>query len=271
MSISANSLLVKQLIEFGLSEKEAKLYLALLELEVASVSEVAKTANINRSSTYVVLESLKSKGLVGISEDKKIQQYIAISPEMLLQEAKDRANKAEEMKNNISNIVPELKALFKDTKQKPKIKVYEGKEAVKQIYYDISALRPYPDNPNIKVYEDPEGYINVLPGFIEKDYKERKKLGIKMYAIHPDTKESKEVIRRHRALGSKDEIIQIQKKKFMSEKRFVNLTICGDEIWFDSLQDNYCINITKKEIANTLRHLYNLAWEQAKLLGKKDK
>jgi len=271
MSTSSNSLLVKQLIEFGLSEKEAKLYLALLELEIASVSELAKTANINRSSTYVVLESLKNKGLVGVSEDKKVQRYIAISPEMLLQEAKDRANKAEEMKNNISNIVPELKALFKDTKQKPKIKVYEGKEAVKQIYYDISALSPYPNVPEIKVYEDPGGYINILPDFTKKDYEQRKKRKIKMYGIYPDTKESKEVIRQYRTLGSKDEIVQIPKKKFMSEKQFANMTICGDEVWFDSLQDSYCISISKKEIANTLRHLYNLAWEQAKLLGRKDK
>src|SRR3989344_3615135 len=185
MTSKLNNLILKSLIEFGLSEKEAKVYLALLELEVAQVSEIAKSANINRSSTYVVLEALKSKGLVSTSEDKKVQQYVAISPEMLLQEAKDRANKAEEMKNNISNIVPELKALFKDTKQKPKIKVYEGKEAVKQIYYDISALSPYPNVPEIKVYEDPGGYINILPDFTKKDYEQRKKRKIKMYGIYP--------------------------------------------------------------------------------------
>ncbi len=86
MSISTNSLIVKQLIEFGLSEKEAKTYLALLELEVATVSEVSKTANINRSSAYVVLESLKKKGLAGISDDKNIRRYIAASPDLLFRE-----------------------------------------------------------------------------------------------------------------------------------------------------------------------------------------
>lgn len=44
MSVSTNNLLVKQLIEFGLSEKEARVYLALLELEIAAVSETTKTA-----------------------------------------------------------------------------------------------------------------------------------------------------------------------------------------------------------------------------------
>ena len=92
------------------------MYLALLELEVATVNETAKTANINRSSTYVVLESLKKKGLVSTLEDKRIQRYVATPPEMLLQEAKDKAQKAEEIKNKISDIIPELKALYKGTK-----------------------------------------------------------------------------------------------------------------------------------------------------------
>ena len=46
---------------FGLSEKEAKIYLALLELEAATVFETAKQSGINRSSAYVVLEALQKK------------------------------------------------------------------------------------------------------------------------------------------------------------------------------------------------------------------
>src|SRR5581483_2129774 len=98
MSASNNNVLAKQLIEFGLSQKEAKVYLALLELEVGSVSEVAKSANINRSSTYVVLSSLKKKGLISTSEDKKIQMFVATPPEMLLLEAQEKAKQAESIK-----------------------------------------------------------------------------------------------------------------------------------------------------------------------------
>ncbi len=85
--------LLKQLQNFGLSEKEGKIYLALLELEMATVFEVAKQSGINRSSAYVVLEALKKKGLVGISDDKKVRKYIAASPETLLHSAKTAAQK----------------------------------------------------------------------------------------------------------------------------------------------------------------------------------
>ncbi len=123
MSKSPNSPLVESLIDYGLSKKEALVYLATLELEVAPAQEIAKTANINRSSTYVVLESLKKKGLVGTSDDKNVRRYLAASPEVLLRNAGDHAKKQEETKNKIENILPELKALHKDTQKKPKIRI----------------------------------------------------------------------------------------------------------------------------------------------------
>src|SRR5258708_129170 len=101
MSASGNNLLIKQLIEFGLGEKEARVYLALIELEVAAVSEIGETGNINRSSTYVVLDSLKKKGMVSTTGDKKVQRYFAISPDILLRESEDKAIKAENIKSRI--------------------------------------------------------------------------------------------------------------------------------------------------------------------------
>ena len=107
--MATNNVLIKDLIDFGLSEKEAEIYIALLELEVATVQEIAKKTGINRSSSYVVLESLKKKGLVGISEDKSIQQFFASSPEVLLRAASESAKKQSSMLERIENIVPELK------------------------------------------------------------------------------------------------------------------------------------------------------------------
>src|SRR5258705_13289394 len=101
-----NDHILKQLIAFGLSDKEAKIYLALLELELATVHEVAKQSGINRSSAYVVLESLKRKGFVGISEDKNVRQYVAASPETLLYSAKTAAKKQADLSHGVESIIP---------------------------------------------------------------------------------------------------------------------------------------------------------------------
>ena len=263
---------MKKLIDFGLSDKEANIYISLLELEIASVSNIAKHSNINRSSAYVVLESLKKKGLVGVSDDKKIQRYVASSPDILLRSAKESAEKQEKIKEAIESVIPELKSLYKDIKHKPIVKVFEGQEATKEAYYNISLLKTDPNVKEIRVYENPEGYINVLPkDWLDTDYKERMRLGLFMHSIYPKTLESTEVIKRYRAMGSKDELIQIPQNKFASSSKFANLTICGDEVWFDSLKDNYCINIKKQEIADTLRNLFDLGLEAARNLKRKDR
>ncbi len=254
-----SNLLIKQLIEFGLSEKEAKVYLALLELEVAAVSEIAKTANINRSSTYVVLSSLKKKGLVGTSEDKKVQRYIATSPEMLFREAEEKSQKAENIKNKISDIVPELKALHKDTKHKPIVRVYEGKQGL------INAFEDSLDNKEkiMRVYSSVEGVFKLLPEYFPNYVQRRIKLGIKMYGIHPNGKIEQHLIK----ISPKfDEPMLIPPKKY---KFPADLAIWDDKIGYMSSEKGCStILIESKEMADVMKNIFDLAYEEAKGLYK---
>jgi len=48
MSASDNNLLISNLIEFGLSDREAKIYISLLELEIATVNQIVKVSGICR-------------------------------------------------------------------------------------------------------------------------------------------------------------------------------------------------------------------------------
>ena len=72
-----------KLEKFGLSNKEAKVYLSLLELGTSVVSDVAKKSQINRSTAYVLLESLAKHGLVSISERKNVRLYTPAPPERI--------------------------------------------------------------------------------------------------------------------------------------------------------------------------------------------
>ena len=257
---------IETLMEFGLSEKEAQIYLALLELEVAGASEIAKKSGVNRSSVYVVIESLKKQGLVSESADKTTQKFVAASPELLLQKAKDTTKKQIEIKEKIATLVPELKALHKETKHKPKVMVYEGKEALKQAYFEPS---PAYFSGDLRVYENPADLIKYLPGFIEMDAMERKKRGVKMYAISPDTLGNRELKKRYKATKSPSEVILIPKKKFEFPRSPIDFAVYGDEISFASLKDSFCIIIKNQEIADTLKNIFDLALEEAGRLSKK--
>ena len=76
-------MLEKYLQEIGLSEKEAQMYLALLQVDSESIQELAKRTGINRTTVYPVLETLKKKGLVSEIQIGKKTYYSAASPERL--------------------------------------------------------------------------------------------------------------------------------------------------------------------------------------------
>src|SRR3989338_2618344 len=58
----------------GLTEKEAQVYLSLLELGRGTVSAVARKAVINRTSGYHLLDGLTGKGLASVSGKEPKQE-----------------------------------------------------------------------------------------------------------------------------------------------------------------------------------------------------
>ena len=59
-----SKVLVKILTEIGLNEKQAKVYLAVLELGGSKVTEIAALSKVHRVTVYDILKSLMEKGLV---------------------------------------------------------------------------------------------------------------------------------------------------------------------------------------------------------------
>lgn len=55
-----------RLQQLGLNEQQARAYLALLDLPLASVNELAKLSRVPRAKLYEVMEALNKKGLVDV-------------------------------------------------------------------------------------------------------------------------------------------------------------------------------------------------------------
>lgn len=251
-------LFYKELVNFGLSEKEAKIYIALLEMEIATVFEVAKHAGINRSSAYVVLEGLKKKGLVGISEDKKVRHYIASTPEILLHSATAKAKKHEDIKTGIESIIPELKALHKDTKHKPIVKVFEGKEGIINSFEDTLFSKEKKIRVVSSVGKFSQLLVNYIPGYVQR----RIKKGIRMYGIHPDT----EFERYLQKIDKFDEAILIPEKNYRAR---ADMAIYDDKIgYMTSENGGLSVSIEHKEMAEVMKSVFDLAYEEAKRLNK---
>ncbi len=113
---------IKQILkEYGLDDGEIVLYLASLKIGEAGMSELAREANIKRTSAYVIFEALEKKGLMGSFKMRAGLKFVATSPEFLLK-------KTEKQVEDIKNLLPQLNSLVKKSDQKPQITYYEGKQ-----------------------------------------------------------------------------------------------------------------------------------------------
>jgi len=257
MSASDNNLLVSSLVEFGLSDKEAKIYISLLELEIATVNQIAKASGINRSSAYVVLEALKKRGLVSISEDKNVQQYIPTSPSVLLKTAEALVNKQEQIKKNIDAIIPDLKALHKGTKQKPIVRGFEGKEGLVAQFEDSLV----PKEKLLRIASS----LKKLDGIISSDYiadyaKRRIQNNIKKFGIHPVDDFSSKLLKV--LPQSKDEQVLIPEKKFNFP---TDLALYDNKIaYMSEHHGGIGVIIESKEMSDVMKSIFDLAFEGAK-------
>ena len=109
---------LNKLKDFGLNSYEAKLWTALLSRGVATAGELSDIANVPRSRSYDVLESLERKGFVVMKLGKPIK-YIAVPPgeviERVKKKIKEEAKKQSQVIDGLKNgeVLDDLNVLFK--------------------------------------------------------------------------------------------------------------------------------------------------------------
>jgi sugar-specific transcriptional regulator TrmB len=86
-----STMLTDTLQQYGFSEREAKVYLAALELGVAPASSIARRVGENRVTTYSVLKVLKKRGMIVETQKRNTTRYAAESPEILLSHLEQKA------------------------------------------------------------------------------------------------------------------------------------------------------------------------------------
>ena len=109
--------------QFGLTDAEVCVYLALLQMGDATASAIAKRTGANRTFTYDRLKKLGETGLVSsiIKDNKKY--FKAAAPSQLLSLLKER-------EEQIKEILPELEQLKQEKDTGPHAEVYSTRKGV---------------------------------------------------------------------------------------------------------------------------------------------
>lgn len=143
---------INVLKKLNLSEKEVKIYLALLEHGATSVRKLAELTKLNRGTVYDALKGLQNIGLVSFYHADTKQRFVAESPEQLVKVISHRENDLKEIKNALKELVPELKSLQDKKGDKPVTKFYESKAGIRFILGDVLESMRKKDDKEYFVY-----------------------------------------------------------------------------------------------------------------------
>jgi sugar-specific transcriptional regulator TrmB len=241
-------MLTKLFQNLGLTDKEAKVYLASLEIGTNPVSEIGKKSKINRVTTYDILEKLIKKGLVNYIVRRNIKYFSATDPELIATEYRRRAEE-------LYVALPELKKLHGETSVH-KVQYFEGLEGIKRVYED-SLAGENPASTGILNFANAKSIRSIWPTY-ENDYtKKRIEKGILLKNIAPDEEFGR--------------IIQAQDKDNLSETRLIpkekfsftnEIIIYDDKVAIISIAaDPLAILIENRDIAQSQRTIFNLIWD----------
>ena len=188
-------MLIQVLQSIGLSEKESKIYLAMLELGTQPVSIIAKKANLNRTTTYLILEELSQKGLIHSYSKRKVLYYSANSPEHFLIYLKEKKQNLTNQEDLISANLEAFNQITEKRSIKPKVQFFEGLDGVKAVYQDTLTA-----SNTIKSFWGIHTIPTQLSEFIFKDYiPTRVKNNISIEVITPVSNKAIEVSNKDKA------------------------------------------------------------------------
>lgn len=253
--------LKEALIALGLSPKEASVYLALLSLGRSTVSQIARKASVNRATGYVILDSLVAKGLVGISGKEPKQEYVAESPDALPSLFKRVQEDAKENEKKAKELSLQLKSIQK-VGDRPQVRFYEGMDGIRAVFEDSLTAT----SGKIIAYTSIEDQHVSIPNYFPEYYQRRKRKGIFMRSIFPDTPMGKE---RQGANANEYRDSVLVPAKVYGIHPAIN--VYDNKLMIASFREKLGIIIESEEIADAMKKIFELAWVGAHSLEKKKK
>lgn len=122
--------MIKELQDFGLSENEAKVYYASLEIGKATADQLSKQSGVKRPTTYLQVESLITKGLMSTYEEGKKTYFAPESPDHLKRIFEKKKQEFELKEKELHTLLPGLSQMFAGAGERPVVRFFEGKEGI---------------------------------------------------------------------------------------------------------------------------------------------
>ncbi|MDP7323971.1 MAG: helix-turn-helix domain-containing protein [Candidatus Woesearchaeota archaeon] len=255
---------------FSLNLYEVKIWAALLSRGVSTAGELSDIANVPRSRSYDVLESLEKKGFVVMKLGKPIK-YIAVPPSEVLervkknmrQEAEDKVKRLDELKG--TDVLQELNTLHTQGVELVEPADLSGSLRGRHNLYNHLELTIRNAEQSVIIMTTSQGFMRKIEG-LKPVFEKLKKRGVDIKIAAPITKDVMSAVKDIEGVADV--------RNTEAKARFC--VVDGKELIFMVLDDNEVhptydlgIWVNTPFFATALKSLFDLAWNDMKLVKTK--
>jgi len=250
---------------FSLNLYEVKIWTALLSRGVSTAGELSDIADVPRSRSYDVLESLEKKGFVIMKLGKPIK-YLVVTPHEVLERvkknvkegAKEQIDRLEELKG--TEVINELNALHSQGVELVEPADLSGSLRGRHNLYNHLELTIRNAEKSVTLMTTTQGFIRKIEG-LKPTFEKIKKKGVKVRIAAPITKDAMPAVKDIKGLA--------EVRHTDSKARFC--IVDGKELVFMVLDDKevhptYDIGVWVNTpfFARALDSLFDSAWKNMK-------
>ncbi len=250
---------------FNLNLYEVKIWTALLSRGVSTAGELSDIANVPRSRSYDVLESLEKKGFVIMKLGKPIK-YIAVPPQEVLervkknvrQEAEEQVQKLVELKS--TDIINELNNLHTQGVELVEPSDLSGSLKGRHNLYNHLELTIRGAEETVTIATTAEGFLRKAE-MLKPIFEQLVKRGVKIRIAAPITDETKKMVKLLEGLAEVREAKTKARFIIVDSKELVFMIMDDAEI-----HPTYDVGIwiNTPFFASALEGYFEIAWNELK-------
>lgn len=245
-----DEILLKLLEDSGFTDKEARIYLALLELGEGTVAKVAQITDLKRPIIYVILEGLIKRGYANEIPGKKIETYLATDPSVI-------SAKLQTTAKNFLEMLPLMKTLHNKGEERPKISYFETPEGISKIYDQINHHKEAFFVANFSKIE--KLFPNVISSWQRSYNNGRNKL--RSRTLISEKPREVEIAKEFLQITDK---VKIRTLADLQESD-LDFTIFGNKLSIGSLGENpFIVVIESEDLVKSIQPIFEIAWKKGK-------
>ncbi len=238
--------IIEALESLGLNEKQARVYVTLLQLGQTSAYAVSEHSGLKRPTTYVILGELMQKGLALKVPRVRKRMFTAKSPEEFLGEAEEKLRLAK-------SVLPQLLAMTSGEK-KPKALYFEGLRGARELlHYGLDTLSR---GEIVGFYAHAEDASSELIQIFD-DYNDKlKKKGIRVRGIAPEHSNLERWRKTDAEYGRQTKTIPLE-----TYSANISLDMTDTAVRILDFKNLQGVVIENPDITNSVRQIFEMVWE----------